>query len=558
MLVEIQSDAFKGKKIQNGKITFYKGLNSVVTSESANNSTGKSSFLLAIDFAFGGKAYAEDEAKIIANVGHHTVNFAFEFNGKKSYYSRSTSDLNKVQVCNSDYSAINTISLVEFEKRISEQYGFEDKSLTLRGAVSPYFRISHKSPKTLSNFLKGSEKQDDRSSVVNFEKLFNSFDRIKEADKKAEMARKSAEVFSEAVKRNYIPAGIKDDSELEKISEKAEMIKKELAELSRTADKDIFSLDAKNSEKLKLLEQKYRKASGRKTRLENKIAVAEESLEGLNAPTKEELAVLQSFFPGLNIKKVYAVEQFHESLVAVLKSQITDEIQNLKMQFNQAELDFEAVKSQYENALPDGGFSKAAFESYGEKYLELQDLYNRMENYRKSKMIKAESEEAKSALNQKEIDVLNSIADKVNDCMAKLNALVNNGEWKNPVLEFMLPKTRTAKGISVYSLASGNDAGDGTENANVIMFDLSVLKMTRLPAIVHDLFVRSELDEKRNEDCIKLYAAKTEKQIFTVFRSIQNYSEEVQNIIKSNRVLELSVGGGELYGTRKWVKSKED
>ena len=79
MLVEIQSNAFKGKGMQNGKITFHKGLNAIVATEPVNNSTGKSSILLAIDFAFGGNSYAQAEAKIIDNVGNHTVNFAFEF-----------------------------------------------------------------------------------------------------------------------------------------------------------------------------------------------------------------------------------------------------------------------------------------------------------------------------------------------------------------------------------------------------------------------------------------------------------------------------------------------
>lgn len=152
MLVEIQSDAFKGKYIQDGKITFHKGLNTIVANESTNNSTGKSSFLLAIDFAFGGSTYVTGGGKIIENIGHHVVNFAFEFKGKKVYYSRSTEDLNNVSVCDNGYSVIYTISLKEFQKRLAENYGFEDESLTFRGAVSPYFRISHKSSKNLEEF----------------------------------------------------------------------------------------------------------------------------------------------------------------------------------------------------------------------------------------------------------------------------------------------------------------------------------------------------------------------------------------------------------------------
>lgn len=63
------------------------------------------------------------------------------------------------------------------------------------------------------------------------------------------------------------------------------------------------------------------------------------------------------------------------------------------------------------------------------------------------------------------------------------------------------------------------------------------------------------LDEDRQEDCIKLYASETEKQIFTAFRAIKNYSPEIQKLIEDNSVLKLFVGGGELYGIDKWTKS---
>ena len=49
------------------------------------------------------------------------------------------------------------------------------------------------------------------------------------------------------------------------------------------------------------------------------------------------------------------------------------------------------------------------------------------------------------------------------------------------------------------------------------------------PAIAHDLFVRNELDEEKKEECIKLYTMEKEKQIFTEFRFIYNYSPMENN-----------------------------
>lgn len=310
----------------------------------------------------------------------------------------------------------------------------------------------------------------------------------------------------------------------------------------------------KKTEDLLDLDKKYRKLRIQKTKFENHLERAERALEGLNIPTKEEFSVLQSFFPSIKIKKLYDIEKFHESLTKVLKKQISDEILDVKTKLDSLNSDFETITRKYEQNIPDGSFSKATLNVYGEKYLELQKLYENIEIYRKGKRISYENSLAKESLDKKEIQVLAEISEKINMNMKKLNKHIQNGQWKDPILKFIPPKTKNTKGISNYSISSGTDKGDGTENANIIMFDLSVLHLTKLPAIAHDLFVRWELDEIRQEDCIKLYALENDKQIFTAFCSIKNYSSEIQKIIEDKTVLKLFVNGGELYGTSEWTK----
>ena len=81
MLIEIQSDAFR-TEAKNGPIRptikFKKGLNVINGSVTGTNSIGKSTFMMAIDFCFGGKGYAKLE-NVKNNVGIHDINFAFKF-----------------------------------------------------------------------------------------------------------------------------------------------------------------------------------------------------------------------------------------------------------------------------------------------------------------------------------------------------------------------------------------------------------------------------------------------------------------------------------------------
>ena len=57
MLVEISCDKFIDAGSVRAPITFSKGLNVVLGTETGTNSIGKSTFLLILDFVFGGEDY---------------------------------------------------------------------------------------------------------------------------------------------------------------------------------------------------------------------------------------------------------------------------------------------------------------------------------------------------------------------------------------------------------------------------------------------------------------------------------------------------------------------
>lgn len=67
MLCEIICDYFKQPRIQ-----FYPGLNTVLGDGSGSNSIGKSTFLMIIDFVFGGNDYVNKSTDVQRNIGKHT------------------------------------------------------------------------------------------------------------------------------------------------------------------------------------------------------------------------------------------------------------------------------------------------------------------------------------------------------------------------------------------------------------------------------------------------------------------------------------------------------
>ena len=90
------------EKITDKTILFHPGLNVIVGDENAANSIGKSSALLLIDFAFGGKTYSYRD-DIMAHVGAHDVMIHFEFDGFDYYFKRSISSPNTIHQCDASY-----------------------------------------------------------------------------------------------------------------------------------------------------------------------------------------------------------------------------------------------------------------------------------------------------------------------------------------------------------------------------------------------------------------------------------------------------------------------
>lgn len=107
MLVEMFSPVFMERGEVRPPIRFKEGLNVVLGKEDGANSIGKSSAMLAIDFVFGGNTYLRSDG--VKHIGHHTIFFAFLFNGEIHRFARSTEDSDKVFPCKENYDLIGAV-----------------------------------------------------------------------------------------------------------------------------------------------------------------------------------------------------------------------------------------------------------------------------------------------------------------------------------------------------------------------------------------------------------------------------------------------------------------
>ena len=90
----------------------------------------------------------------------------------------------------------------------------------------------------------------------------------------------------------------------------------------------------------------------------------------------------------------------------------------------------------------------------------------------------------------------------------------------------------------------------------MIIYDLSILTKTALPAIIHDSFLLTDIGDAPIGKIIKQYIA-SPKQVFIALDKTQSYSPETDKDLNDHQVLYLSENGEELFGWS-WDKKPDE
>ena len=118
---------------------------------------------------------------------------------------------------------------------------------------------------------------------------------------------------------------------------------------------------------------------------------------------------------------------------------------------------------------------------------------------------------------------------------------------------FETPRTSPVlnlKDDSHYTFEIPNDSGTGSRYKGLILFDLSVLETTSLPAVAHDSFMLKQIEDQVLEKLFELYS-RTKKQVFIAIDKQNSYTKRAEKLLEETVILRLSSGGNELFG-RSW------
>ena len=545
MLIELSSPVFK----ENGKvrppIRFKEGLNVILGKEDGENSIGKSSAMLAIDFAFGGKTYASSDG--VKHMGHHVVNFAFRFDGKVYHFARGTEQVDKVFLCNEQYVFTVEWELHQFTDWLKVKYHIDFTDLSFRTTLSSFFRIYGKDNTDERRPLRGIPGQNMQKSIDMLVKLFNRYIDIEPRKQRLDEATKKLEAFRAARKYRFVPDLVGGVTQYEENIAAIRDLEMQLYTLTTEQTESHSAEDiAKSQERSRLMNSKLQIETEIQA-AERRLKLLEMSLEYGLYPTEADLSALAEFFPGVNLRKLYEVEKYHQKLATILGKQFADEQAAVTAQITALNEQLTQVQKQISELGYIGNLSKEFLDRHAEIKGRIDALRAQNEAYLTLTGLQDAKKIADNLLKEGIRSILTEIQDVLNAKMKEFNDMLFTDRRQAPRLVF--------NEYNSYTFETPDDTGTGSNFKGMIVYDLAVLFTTALPAIAHDSLILKNIGDGPVDGIMQIYA-QSDKQIFIAFDKQNAYRPATRQILESKRVLQLSDNGCELYG-ESWNKEKE-
>ncbi|WP_286998927.1 MULTISPECIES: DUF2326 domain-containing protein [Comamonas] len=537
MLREIRCDKFR-----NGVVSFHPGLNVVLGDDNATNSIGKSTLLMLVDFVFGGSTLLEWNKDIVAELGHHHYDFAFEFSGELHRFRRETITPETLYICDADYKVLSAIQLDEFNAFLKHEYGLAQPGQTFRAAVGLHLRVWGKTNLIPDKPLHAFPKQRDKDCIDNLIKTYGKFEAIRDRDQATRTADAELKVIRAAASKQLIPkvtkTGYADAKvQIASLERDLEEVRKNLASyatsLSAVINKEVLALKERKDDLL----QRRMTVAGRLQRVDRNLG-GKRALHGGNFQD------LQRFFPEINTERLVEVEAFHDGVARILKDQLKKSKEQLTEELKLIDISISGIDAEMAAALGSVEQPESLVDHVYKVALSLQIARKSRDSYEQEQAHIDSLRTARKALAEVKQRILKEIEASVNDGIRKIVSETVGEHRKSP---------RLSLDDATYNFEVFEDTGTGTAYFGLVLFDMAVFLATNLPAIAHDSVLFKNISNDSVAHLVELYA-KIQKQSFIALDEIQKYGSVAAETLQRQSVIRLS-DRAVLY-TKDWRPSR--
>ncbi len=496
--------------------------------------------MLIVDFAFGGDTYT-NATDIRENVGEHSIGFKFCFNDEDFYFLRSFTDRNVVWRCDEAYNKTESMSVADYCNFLSTQYGLNLHKLSFRDAVGRYLRAYGKDNYDENHPLHAATREDGEKATTTLLKLFDRYKVIDDLETRAKASKDDYQAFTKAQARNFVAKITKTQYGK---NEKAIQTKTEENEvLAIQLDKGLLDLDAAASEHAIEIKRQLSHARRMRSKLKSQLSTLDENAQYKFSDTTETFAALARFFPNANILHITEVENFHNQIANIFRSELRTEKRAVEKQLTDIEAVISDLEAELNGLIQNPNLSKIILQKHADTVREIERMTRENEAYQKTqelKRIKAEDEDSLAKVKGEQFAVVEKV---INAEMERINDLLYVEKRNAPVIHFESNK---------YSFHTPDDTGTGIAFKGLVVFDLAMLHLTKLPIVVHDSLILKQISDDAIENILLQYTI-CGKQIIIALDKQDSYSKKASEELEKHTVVKLTSGGEELFG-RSWSK----
>lgn len=540
MLFEIKCNKFQRYDQERPAIRFSSGLNTILGDESGSNSIGKSTFLMIVDFAFGGDDYIYKSTDVHKEIGVHTIKFAYKFKDKLYYFSRSTGDYTHVNICDAEYNTTDTKSIDSFRKFLFEQYKIALPDISFRAMISRFFRIYGRENLDEKRPLHTAHDEKHSEAIKSLLKLFDKYSAIIDLEKLANESKNKKAAFQKAQKYQFIPSIKKRqyDQNQKQIIE----LQAELQALINTSSTQLLGLDSQDAEMLSALSGKLSITKRERSRLKYQLTTVMINAESNLSHLESNYGALTRFFPETNIKHLKDIEKFHQKISDILRSEFQSAITNLNALIKTSNIEINSLEQEIQAMGVTSKISKAVLDKYASIDNTIQTFQKQNDAYAQAEELTVAAKELNDRFTSFQTEITAQLQNDINIEMDEINDYIYTGRKQAPILAI--------NSTNSYMFKTPNDGGTGTNYKGLVVFDLAMLHLTALPSIAHDSILLKQIGDAPLERILEIYKS-SDKQIFITLDKESSYSPHSQEILNKTMVLQLSENGNELFG-RSW------
>lgn len=555
MLVEVRCNKF----ISNGKvrepIRFHAGLNVVLGDDNGSNSIGKSTFLMILDFVFGGIDYIQKCVDVQENVKEHTICFAFDFGGQMYYFSRNTIDYNKIVKCDAGYQALpdeKPLSLQKYGEFLCEQYALSAEGTTWRGAIARFIRVYKRDTLDEERPLRSSKDENTADAIKGYMRLYDRYSSVEAQIKQAAKAEDEKETFRKSTQEyNHVRAAKNDKEKAANETRIAELEQQEQA-LIADSDRGLLDLDSMTAQRLSELNEALINYRREKALVQTQLNSVRRDMTGEKRSFKRTFTDLERFFPNEEFHTLEEIEHFHQKLTKILEQEFAETERSLATTYALLSREIAAIQEQITEIKNVPNVSQAILKEFAQITTELNNLRKANRNYDELQRLKQVAADYAATRDTIIADELLIIKNTVNREMDSITLeILGDATHMPPVLKL--------EKLNKYTFKTPNDGGTGAQYRGLITFDLANMAVTPIPFVVHDSVLLKNIERAVFSAIIKVYHNQRQqgKQVFMAYDTLDAYDKETRELVEENAVLQLSPGGNELFGWA-WNKERQD